>query len=147
MTLAIKKSYYGWWIVFGAIICQFLSMSVSQTVVGVFMKPVTEDLGWQVWQFTLGSSLAVGVGALSGIIVGKIVDQKGPRILIIVGATVSAICLYGTASESGTLPGMAMSRSPRLFLSGCDASNILVYGCCGSAKSRFRDDDSTILPA
>ena len=100
MTLAIKKSYYGWWIVFGAIICQFLSMSVSQTVVGVFMKPVTEDLGWQVWQFTLGSSLAVGVGALSGIIVGKIVDQKGPRILIIVGATVSAICLYGLGLQS-----------------------------------------------
>ena len=73
------KFYYGWWIVLAAIVCQFASMSVGQAAIGVFMKPVIDDLGWKVWEFTLGSSLAVGAGAISAIIAGKVVDLKGPR--------------------------------------------------------------------
>ena len=74
MKPSMTRLYYGWWIVGGAILCQFAFMSVSQAIVGVFMRPVIDDLGWKVWQFTLGSSLAVGAGAMTGIIAGNIVD-------------------------------------------------------------------------
>ena len=94
------KFYYGWWIVLAAIVCQFASMSVGQAVIGVFMKPVIADLGWKVWEFTLGSSLAVGAGAISAIIAGKVVDSKGPRPLILLGAGVSGICLFLLSIQS-----------------------------------------------
>ncbi len=66
----------------------------------MFLKPVVEDLGWQVWQFTLGTSLAAGAGGLSGIYAGVIVDRRGPRSLILVGALVSALCLIGLSRQS-----------------------------------------------
>ena len=100
MTFTIKKPYYGWWIVAGSIICQFASVSAGQVVVGIFMRPVVEALGWQVWQFTLGPSLAVGIGAFSGIFAGQIVDKRGARSLVLVGVLVSAICFYSLGRQS-----------------------------------------------
>ena len=68
-------------------------MSLSHVIIGVFMRPMIDDLGWAVWQFTLGSSMSVIAGAISGVMVGQIVDNKGPQFLIRVGALVSASCL------------------------------------------------------
>ena len=93
------RPYYGWWIVAGAIVCQSVFMSVGQVVVGVFMQPVTTELGWPVWQYTLGPSLAVGLGALAGIYAGPIVDRRGPRGLMWLGAVVSALCFYGLSQQ------------------------------------------------
>ena len=94
------RIFYGWWIVAAAVLLQFIFLSVSQSTVSVFLRPVVEELDWQVWQFTLGSSLAVLAGALSGVIVGRVVDQRGPRLPVLGGALVSAICLFGLGRQS-----------------------------------------------
>ena len=73
-----SKIYYGWWLVGAAVVCQFTFLSVGQVVVGVLMGPVVDEMGWQVWQFTLGSSMGMAVGAISGIIAGPILDRRGP---------------------------------------------------------------------
>lgn len=83
-----------------AIICQFVSMSVGQGIVGIFLGPVTTDLGWPVWQYALGPSVALGVGAFAGVFTGQIVDRRGPRPLVLVGAVVCAICFLGLAQQS-----------------------------------------------
>ena len=84
----------------GAVVSLFAWMGVSQAAAGVFLKPVVDDLGWQVWQFTLGASLASGAGGLSGVFAGSIVDKRGPRLLILVGALVAAACLIGLSRQS-----------------------------------------------
>ena len=83
-----------------AVICLFAWMSVSQAAAGVFLNPMVEDLGWQVWQFTLGSSLAAAAGALSGIYAGVLVDKHGPRFLILIGSLAAAVCLFGLSQQS-----------------------------------------------
>lgn len=94
------RFFYGWWIVAAAVLLQFTFLSVSQSTVSVFLRPVVEELGWQVWQFTLGSSLATLAGALSGVIVGRVVDQRGPRLPVLTGALVSALCLFALSRQS-----------------------------------------------
>ena len=94
------RFFYGWWIVAAAVLLQFVFLGVSQSTVSVFLRPVVEELGWQVWQFTLGSSLGVLAGALSGVIVGRVVDQRGPRLPVLAGALVSAICLWSLGRQS-----------------------------------------------
>ena len=56
--------------------CQFTFLSVGQVVVGMLLGPVVDEMGWQVWQFTLGASMGTTVGALSGMIAGPILDRK-----------------------------------------------------------------------
>ncbi|MCY4413112.1 MAG: MFS transporter [Caldilineaceae bacterium] len=94
------RFFYGWWIVAAAVLLQFTFLSVSQSTVSVFLRPVVAEMGWQVWQFTLGSSLSVLASALSGAVVGRIVDQRGPRILVLGGAVVAAICLFGLGRQA-----------------------------------------------
>ncbi len=94
------RFFYGWWIVASAVLLQFVFLSVSQSTVSVFLRPVVEELGWQVWQFTLGSSLSVLAGALSGVVVGRILDQRGPRLPAFAGALVSAVCLWSLGRQS-----------------------------------------------
>jgi MFS family permease len=96
----IKNIFHGWWMVAGAIICQFVFLSVSQASVGVSLLPACNDLGWPAWQFTLGPSLAVLVGVISGPAVGKYIDRHGPRIPMLVGATVSVLGLYGLSTQA-----------------------------------------------
>ncbi len=97
MTLRLL---YGWWIVAAAVLLQFTFLTISQSTVGVFLRPVVEDMGWQIWQFTLGSSPAVMAGALSGVVVGRMVDQRGPRLPVLGGALVSDFCLFGLGRQS-----------------------------------------------
>ena len=94
------RFFYGWWIVAAAVLLQFVFLGVSQSTVSVFLRPVVEELGWQVWQFTLGSSLSVLAGALSGVVVGRILDQRGPRLPVFAGALVSTVCLWSLGRQS-----------------------------------------------
>lgn len=96
----IPRFFYGWWIVAAAVLLQFVFLGVSQSTVSVFLRPVVEEMGWQVWQFTLGSSLSVLAGALSGVVVGRIVDQRGPRLPVLAGALVAAACLWSLGRQS-----------------------------------------------
>ena len=97
------KVYYGWWIVLGSVVCQLVSMSVSLTAASIFMQPITADLGWKLSQFTLGSSAAVGAGALSSVFVGRFLDLRGPKLLVLIGACTSSICLFLIGSQSNLL--------------------------------------------
>ena len=75
-------------------------MTVASTVVGVFLRPVVTDMGWQVWQFTLGAALASVTGALSGIVAGEVVDRHGPRPLMLLGTAATTICFVGLSLQS-----------------------------------------------
>lgn len=95
-----RSNFYGWWMVGCAIICQYVYLSVSGAATGVMLRPVADELGWQSWEFALGSSLSTIVGILSGFVAGRFVDPRGPRLPILLGAMVSAVCLYGFSHQS-----------------------------------------------
>ncbi len=95
-----SRFFYGWWIVVAAVLLQFTHMSVSAATISVFLRPVVEELGWQVWQFTLGSSLTLVSGALAGVVIGGLVDRYGARLPVLGGALVAAVCLYGMGRQS-----------------------------------------------
>ena len=84
--------FWGWWIVIGAVVGQFVSMGVGGSIAGVFLRPMTEELDWASAEYTLGASTALAVGALSGFVVGPLVDRFGARPLMLTGA-----CIYAAS--------------------------------------------------
>ena len=83
-----KGIYWGWWIVIGAVVGQFVAMGSTGAVAGVFLRPMTEDLAWTSAEYTLGGASAVVVGGLAGFIIGPLVDRYGAKPLMLIGACV-----------------------------------------------------------
>ncbi len=87
------RIYYGWWIVIGAFIAQFVAIGTQSPVSGAFLVPMTEDLGWDRSEFTIAVSLATAVSAVIGFFVGGYVDRFGARPLMLIGSVFLAASL------------------------------------------------------
>jgi len=100
MRFAPGKMYYGWWILAGAILAQFTATSTGQMVSGVFLDPLVEELDIKVWQFAAAVSLATAFGAIAVVVIGPLVDNLGPRRLMLAGAMFCAFGLVGLSLQS-----------------------------------------------
>lgn len=96
---ARSRPFYGWWIVVGAVIAQFASMGASGQIGGVFLRPMTEDLGWSSTQYTLGGSAAFVFGGVAGFVIGPLVDKHGARPLMLLGTVCYAAALFGMSRQ------------------------------------------------
>ncbi len=94
------KIFYGWWLVGIAIISSFSSMSLGQAIPGVFMEPITNEMGWPVSQFYAGISCGTIAGGIMAIIVGPLVDRQGPRKLMIIGAICASLGMLALSNLS-----------------------------------------------
>ena len=75
-----RRFYYGW-----VIVATMFIVSVAQTAqynpaISVFVKPITQEFGWSRTTF----STAIGIGGIVGaglaVVIGPILDRRGPRI-------------------------------------------------------------------
>ena len=82
--------FWGWWIVIGAVVGQFVAMGTGTTIAGVFLRPMTEELNWTSAEYTLGASAALVVGGFVSFAVGPLTDRFGARPLMLAGACVYA---------------------------------------------------------
>ena len=81
------RVFYGWWIVFAALIAQFVAIGMQAPVSGAFLVPMTEELDWARGEFAIATSVGTFVSAIIGFFVGGYVDRYGARPLMVIGAT------------------------------------------------------------
>jgi MFS family permease len=94
MTLrADEKIYYGYWLVGAAFLAQFISIGMYSYVLGSFMTPMIDELGWSRAEFTITRTIGQLVMAAVGVFVGARVDRIGGRPIMLVGTTLLAITL------------------------------------------------------
>ena len=82
---AMPGTFYGWWIVAASFVVQFMTMGTTFYAFGVLLKPLSEDLGAS--RFAVGSALPMIMlmGAVAGPIIGREVDRRGARGLMLLG--------------------------------------------------------------
>jgi OFA family oxalate/formate antiporter-like MFS transporter len=88
-----KKIYYGYWLIGAAFVAQFVSVGMYSYVLGSFMNPMVEELGWSRADFTLTRTIGQLVMAVVGIFVGARIDRYGGRAIMLIGTTVLSITL------------------------------------------------------
>ncbi len=69
------RLYYGYWIVGAAIVAWFVTVGTQAPVSGVFMKPMTEDLGWTRAEFIGAMTVGQFLMAFAGFFIGVYVDR------------------------------------------------------------------------
>lgn len=100
-TLFGRPVFYGWYIVSVACLVSMMSMGVQVYGLGVFITPMTEELGWSRTDISLGQTLSTGVMGLVGLAVGGLIDRRGGRELIVGGGIISGLAyiLLGQVQE------------------------------------------------
>jgi MFS family permease len=83
---AEPRIFYGWWMVGGAVVGYFVAVGSGFASAGVFLQPVTDDLGWSVAWFTVAVAGANALSGIAGVWVGPLVDRHGARPLMVIGA-------------------------------------------------------------
>jgi sugar phosphate permease len=99
-TLALRRPaiFYGWYIVGVALIAQFVAAGTSSYASGVFLKPMTENLGWSRADFSAVQTVSTFVTGALGLFVGVQMDRRGPRLLMLAGGIVSGAALMMLSS-------------------------------------------------
>lgn len=109
-----------WWIVFGSVLGLMVGNGpIMQFTFGVFLKPISEDLGWD--RGTISFALVAGITATALVtpFVGRLMDRRGIKVVAL-----PSILLF-----SFTIAGMAfMGGSPLLFILGYTIMGIAAAG-------------------
>lgn len=85
-----RRLYYGWIILGVAYLIMFFTAGVSQAF-GVFIKPMTEDFGWDRSTLSLAVSIFAVMSAIVPPAAGRIADRFGPRIVLTIGVALNSV--------------------------------------------------------
>lgn len=96
--LQTTRWFYGWIMLMVLSWGQFVSWGVLYFTFPVFIAPMHQELGWPQANITIAFSIALLCTGLAGIIIGRILDRHGPRLVMTAG------------SIGGTLLVVAWSR-------------------------------------
>jgi MFS family permease len=83
-----------WFVVFACLVCQ-IGMGAGGYIFPVFLKPVTEALGWSRVDYALATPIMSTTVALAGPLVGWSADRHGPRVVLGAGSLLMSAALLG----------------------------------------------------
>ncbi len=124
-TSRAQPVFYGYWLIGAAFVAQFIAVGMQNYVIGAFMLPMCEDLGWTRAEFTLPRTLGQFVLAVAGFLIGARVDLHGARPFMFGGAFVLAASLF-LLSDVQTLAGWIVLNGLMLSVGAAMIGNLVV---------------------
>ena len=96
--------FYGWVIVRIATLQEFIAVGMGTWVIGVFVVPMEQEMGWSRTAIFLAIAIRAGVNGVLAPLVGPLVDRKhGARILVPVAAIFLGGALIATSHVQSLL--------------------------------------------
>jgi MFS family permease len=93
----LKRHYYGWAVVFAAIAASFGEVPVFGPVLGIFIAPMEEELGWSRATIAAGFTIGSLAGSLASVFVGRLLDTYGARLVVAIAGVLIGLSLLGIA--------------------------------------------------
>lgn len=97
-----REPFRGWWILAASVAAMAVGSGVSFWAYGLYIGPLESEFGWSRTEVSLGFSISFIVAGLSGPLVGRWIDARGPRSAIIVGSVFTAAS-YLLLASTGSL--------------------------------------------
>jgi sugar phosphate permease len=101
MQLALPRRhprlFYGWYIVGVALLAQCIAAGTQSYAIGLFLKPMSHELGWSREGFSAVQTFSTVVMGGLGFLLGGLIDRRGPRPLMLLGSAIAGAALVGTS--------------------------------------------------
>jgi sugar phosphate permease len=97
-----QKIFYGWWIVVGSFFLNFAGIGIIMNSMGVFIKPVSESLGFSRGGFTLYFTIASLAMMIMAPVMGKLLERYNIRLIMTICTTMMAVS-FALFSQCRTL--------------------------------------------
>ena len=134
MVQNTNRKFFGWWVVAGGFILNFIGIGIGINAIGVFFKPVVDSLGFGRGDFSLYFTIAALSMTVAAPVVGKLLETFSVRAIM----GFSTVNMYDgaefwggsgsllTVSEHATLNIYAGRVS--CFFGAKDSSTVNLYG-------------------
>ncbi|MBW2675387.1 MAG: hypothetical protein JRD89_18580, partial [Deltaproteobacteria bacterium] len=86
-----QKMFYGWWIVVGCFFLNFAGIGIILNCMGIFIKPVSESLGFTRGGFTLYFTIAALAMMVMAPVMGKLLERYDIRVIMTISTTIMAL--------------------------------------------------------
>jgi MFS family permease len=94
MAAIVRRApFYGWIMVASLSLTQVVSWGIVYYSFSVFMTPMTHELGWTQTQVAGGFSAAQFVSGLVALPIGRFIDRRGARSILLAGSCLAATLL------------------------------------------------------
>ena len=90
-SVPVTGVYYGWIVVAAMIAIGGMTMIITGPTFSLFIDPMQEDLGFSTALFGWANTARILTAAASGLFIGKLLDRHGPRILLAIAGSVTAL--------------------------------------------------------
>ncbi|HLG69379.1 MAG TPA: MFS transporter [Chloroflexota bacterium] len=97
------RLFYGWLLVVALGITTIISYGCTQYLFGVLVLPVTNEMGWDRASVSGAFSIGLVINGFAGLLIGRVVDRHGARLVMGAGSALLALSLAGLA-QARTLP-------------------------------------------
>ena len=72
-----RRVYYGWAVMTASMLTAAASVPMQGPIMGVFLRPIQEELGWSAASLSIGFAIGSGVGGVCSVWVGRALDRRG----------------------------------------------------------------------
>jgi MFS family permease len=93
MLIRRDRPYYGWILVVGLGVITIVVYGTVQYFFGVLVVPVGRELGWSRTELSLGYSISLALAGLLGLPLGRWIDRRGARGVLVLGSLFGGLSL------------------------------------------------------
>ena len=113
-----RKFHYGWVVAFAAMLIAGAGVGIINSTLGVFIVPVTDELGFYRGSFMLSVSITMIVSLLLMPYYGTLFNKYGFRRIAVVGAAACGLSLIGFSFSSYLWHFYALAFVSGIFING-----------------------------
>jgi len=132
-------------ILVGTALLLTLGMGIRQSF-GLFLTPVTQDLGVTAADFTLALAIQNVIWGLSQAVVGALADRFGLRLTMLAGAAIYVVGLSIMATAQGAL-GLIISGGLTGVALSCTATSLAMTACVRAVSEKQRSKTLGVVSA
>ncbi|MCX6022185.1 MAG: MFS transporter [Chloroflexi bacterium] len=92
------RVFYGWYIIAACMVSGVLGAGTAQLFMGIMLKPITTDLGWNRTAASGAITAGTFAAGLLSPFVGRLVDRYGARAVMSLGGLIVAAAYWGLGS-------------------------------------------------